>query len=128
MNVSLVLQDLIEKIPERLSSDCLENCVDIFVKQEIGQYESEDIENQKKLFVKWTAEREEMFEQQLQDYKKKEKEDEVKQRLIELREKEEILSMFERKHKLDIAVNKADMWKVGRKHVDAKQQDKMLKL
>lgn len=122
-NCLIELEDLMEKVSQKLASGCLETSVDTLVKQEIEKYESEDIENQKKLFVKWTTEREEMFEQQLQDYKKKDKEEEVKKRLAELQNKEEILSMFERKHKIDVAVRRAKVKQLGRKQIEVKKEN-----
>lgn len=87
----------------QLSSQMLEAEVETYVTEHICKFESQDTEDYCKRLAQWDSERQIKFNQQLQDYLRKEKEGEITRKLLELQEKEETLRFFEHTQQIRVA-------------------------
>ncbi|CAI9717564.1 Hypothetical predicted protein [Octopus vulgaris] len=88
----------------------VENCdqfekeVDSIVNTELPALEQADIDQQVSNFSLWTKERSRLLQEQIDAYQRAAKRKEIETKLLEIQEKEEILTFFERKHELQLAV------------------------
>ncbi|XP_060074416.1 small ribosomal subunit protein mS27-like [Ylistrum balloti] len=90
-----------------LSSQSLANAVETFVTKELKNSEQTEIEDYVKRLDLWEGERQLMFNQQVEEYLRNEKMEEIAQKLAELQEKEETLRFFENKQQIKRAFLKA---------------------
>ncbi|XP_021375617.1 28S ribosomal protein S27, mitochondrial-like isoform X2 [Mizuhopecten yessoensis] len=101
-----VLSKKLEK-DAQLSSDSLWTTVNTFVTEKLRNCEQADMDNYVKRLESWEGERKVMFDQQVEEYLRSEKIEEISQKLAELQEKEEILKFFENKQQIKRAFIKA---------------------
>ncbi|GAB1597269.1 28S ribosomal protein S27, mitochondrial-like [Argonauta hians] len=86
------------------SSEQLEKDVDTIVTTELPPLEQEDINQQVSNFVQWSNDRRRLVQQQIETYRKAAKRKEIEEKLLEIQEKEEILTFFERKNQLGLNI------------------------
>ncbi|XP_033750769.1 28S ribosomal protein S27, mitochondrial-like [Pecten maximus] len=91
----------------QLSSHSLITEVETFVTGQLKNSEKADMDSYVKHLNLWEKERQEMFDQQVEDYLRNEKIEEIAQKLAELQEKEETLRFFENKQQIKRAYIKA---------------------
>ncbi|KAL5004737.1 hypothetical protein ScPMuIL_018193 [Solemya velum] len=102
-------QDLREKLKTegRISSENVESAIESLVKEEIPKHQSADIEVLTELIQKWNQDRSNMLDEQLYQYEIREKKEAIEQKLIELQEKEELLTFFENENQIKLSQLKA---------------------
>ena len=104
-----VLQKLQGKLKEanRISDENIETVVEDFVKSELPKHESGDIDTLKSNYEQWDKTRTELLEKQMREYLVKTKEEEILKKFIELQEKEQLLTFFEKENELELLGERA---------------------
>lgn len=87
----------------KISSDDLETNISDYVNSEISQYEQSDITELKSLIESWETRRQNWLDQQMKDFIKQQKMDEIQEKIIELEEKEELLSYYTYENEIKLA-------------------------
>ena len=101
-------QVLVEQLRKgnRISEDKIETLVENHVNSELPKYEQDDIETLKSTYEEWEKKRAELLEIQTKEYLIQQKEKKILSKFLELHQKEQLLTFFEKENELDIAVMK----------------------
>lgn len=94
----------------------LEREVDDLTLKELPDLEKPDIEKQIHDFLQWESDREHLLKAQIEMYQRLTKRKEIEEKLLQLQEKEEILTFFESKHKLMLAAD------LGRRRIEKEEK------
>ena len=73
------------------------------MKTEVPKHEDKDIEILKSNYEEWEKTRLKLLEIQTKEYLMKQKEEEILRKFIEIQEKEEVLTFFEKENELELA-------------------------
>ena len=73
-----------------------------FVKSELPKHESSDIDTLKSNYETWDKTRTELLDKQMREFLVKTKEEEILKKFIDLQEKEQLLSFFEKENELEL--------------------------
>lgn len=111
------------KKENRISVESIESAVESLVKEEIPKHESSDIEVLTTLLQKWNEDRSSMVDDQLHQYEIREKKRSIEQKLIDLQEKEELLTFFEKENQIKLSQLKAPRERVVLKKKDDEDED-----
>lgn len=90
--------------------------VDDLTLKELPDLEKPDIEKQIHDFLQWESNREHLLKAQIEMYQRLTKRKEIEEKLLQLQEKEEILTFFESKHKLMLAAD------LGRRRIEKEEK------
>ena len=103
-----IFQALVEQLRKgnRISEDKIETLVENHVNSELPKYEQDDIETLKSTYEEWEKKRAELLEIQTKEYLIQQKEKKILSKFLELHQKEQLLTFFEKENELDIAVMK----------------------
>ena len=102
------LQNLQGKLKEtnRISDENIETAVEDLVKSELPKLESSDIDTLKSNYETWDKTRTELLDNQMREFLVKQKEGEILKKFIELQEKEQLLTFFEKENELELMGDK----------------------
>ena len=76
------------------------------VKSELPKHESSDIDTLKSNYQTWDKTRTELLDNQMREFLVKQKEEEILKKFIELQEKEQLLTFFEKENELELMGDK----------------------
>lgn len=87
----------------KLSSENLEENITKYVNNEITKNEQEDIETLKSCIESWETDRQEELDRQITAFKKKQKQEEIQEKIIAMQEKEELFSYYQHENEIKLA-------------------------